>query len=271
LPRLERLKLALVMLFGLGVQQAAACVCAPLAEEFWPAFGVDVPRAVRPLIIQPSGNVEAYRLLDLGPDPSGTPVDLGPSRPEDPSRPSDLGPVPADAREVEISRRRLETRSGSKTPALELVPSQLLASNHRYVVATSGRVRATFLTGDLLEAPPGSFAAPRLTRIKYPLPGGPRSFRTSCDTGSVSVVYLTGPGPKGAPRLFGIWAPSDSDGPPLAFSRTMDSELDLGRPGVCGFYGLLLDPGSHVDLILRERLGGGFGAPIRVRLDIPPA
>ena len=84
MPRVGRLELALVMLIGLGAREAAACVCAPLAEEFWPAFGVDVPRAVRPLIIQPSGNVEAYRLLDLGPDPSGTPVDLGPSRPEDP-------------------------------------------------------------------------------------------------------------------------------------------------------------------------------------------
>ena len=259
------------MLFGLGGQQAAACVCAPLAEEFWPAFGVDVPRAVRPLILQPWGTGEAYRLLDLGPDASDAVVDLGPNRPQDPSRPSDLGPVPPDAREVEISRRRIESRSWSKTPGLELVPSRLLAAHHRYVVVTSGRVRATFLTGDLLEAPAGSFAAPRLTKITYPQPGGARSFRTSCETGSMSVVYVTGAGPSGAPRLFGIWASSDTDGPPLAFSRMMNGELELGRPWVCGFYGLHLEPGSHVDVVLRERLGGGFGAPIRVRLDIPPA
>ena len=269
-PALSCLAIALVSLLGLGPRDAAACACSPLDEEFWPPFGVDVPRAVRPVVVNPSDSPEAYRLLDLGPNPFEKPTDIGPSRPEPPSLPRDLGPVPPDASEVEVSARRLETRSESKTRALELVPRRLLASNHRFAVAASGRLRATFVTGENVEASASS-AVPRLTKIQYPLPGGPRSFRTSCDTGSVSLVYLMGAGPSGAPRLFGVWTSSDSDGSPLVFSRSTGGQLELGRPGVCDPYGLLLEPGQHVDVILRERIGGGFGPPIHLRIDIPPA
>lgn len=263
------LALPLVIWVGLGAHDAAACVCSPLAEEYSPAFGVDVPRSIRPLVVNPSGAPEGYSLLDLGPNPFEKVTDFGPSRSEEPSRPPDLGPVPPEARVVEISIRRLETRSERKTMALELAPIRLLASNHRFVVASSGRIRATFLTGEILDVTAPS-PVPRLLKIQYPLPGGPRSFRTSCDTGSVSLVYVTGDGPSGAPRLYGIWRSDEPDSSPLAFSRTRAGHLELGHPGVCDAYGLSLEPGARVDLVLRERIGGGFGPPINVRINVPP-
>ena len=266
-----------VVLLALRADVVLACSCAPAPEEFWPSGVVDVARAVRPLVVNPNAQ-QGYRLVDGGEIPShGADVDLG--RPNDPGGRTqeviDLGPVPPEATEVQISARALGESPDRRNLALELVPKHPLPAHHRFLVVKSDHVQAVFVTGDLLEPAKAVVPTPRLVRIEYPRPievdSHGRSFNFGgCDTGSASLLYWIGYGPGGSPRVFGIWAPGASEEAPLGFSRTVNGELDLGHPGSCGFYGIVLKPGKRVDLILREAISGvGFGPPIRVMLDLP--
>ena len=267
--------LAFFMLLGLSNRDARACVCSPLdSEEFWPSYAMQVPRAVRPLVISPASGLDAYRLLDAGPMPPEGVLDLGPNRERASSaEPADLGPIPSKAKEIEISARAFGDRPDGRKMLLELTPRHPLAANHRFVLAVAGRVRAVFLTGELAEAPPAPTATPRLAKIEYPEPDldPRRSFRSACETGSVSLLYWVGAGSGGTRRLFGIWAPDRMEEAPLGFSTVVNGQLELGRLGVCGVTGVFLKPGAHVDLVLRERVGRSFGPTIRLTLDIPRA
>ena len=277
LGRLRGLWILAVVLLALRSDEVRACSCVPAPEEFWPSGLVDVPRAVRPLVVNPWDH--AYRLVDVGAIPStGAVIDLG--RRNDPAGTAlerrDLGPVPPEATDVESSLRALGEGPDRRVLALELIPKRPLPARHRFLVVESDRVQAVFLTGEALEPAPAVVPTPGLVRIEYPPPvavdSRGRSFSfVGCDTGSASLFYWIGYGPGGNPRVFGVWAPGASEEAPLGFSRTVNGELDLGHRATCGFYGVFLKPGSRVDLILREAISGvGFGPPIRVKIDLPP-
>jgi hypothetical protein len=158
--------------------------------------------------------------------------------------------------------------------ALELRPRQALPASHRFVLAAVGWVGAVFWTGKIGEQSGTGKPALRFWRVEYPLfdAASPRSFATSCETGSASLLFRVWTAPVGKPRLFGFWVPTSKEGAPLGFVRATDGLLELGRTGTCGVYGTFLRPGSRVELVLREREPDGtFGSPIETRFELPPA
>ena len=253
------LGLSLVLLTG----SARATTCWVLPSVLWPAGLRDVPRKVRPILLNARATLNdgpshlRIRLLDAGPSQAGDVLAPVPD-------------IPEGAREVPSHVKPFD-ELGDSAGAVEMVPDEgPLSANHRFLITIEDRPSAAFATGERLELTP---ARPELLQFLVYDVIAPSIYVAQGSTFEVprhdAEVILLMLGPERWPRTLVLSLATDdrSSGRFLVHARA--GRVSVGGSNVCGLSGPPMEGPGRAELLVREWTPAGLTAPVHVNVEIP--
>ena len=251
--------LGLSLVFLAGSARATTCVVLP--SVLWPAGLRDVPRKVRPILLNARATLTdgpthlRIRLLDIGPSKAGDVLAPGDD-------------VPKGAREVR-ARPNPFGELGDSAGAVEVVPDEgPLPANHRFLITIEDRPSAAFATGGRLELTPAPAKSLELVVYDVIAPS------ISVDAGfqlprhDAEVILLL-PGPDPSPRTLVVSLATGDRSSGRFFVRTRDRRVSVGGSNECGLTGPAMEGPGPADLLVREWTPAGLSAPVHVKVEIP--